>query len=373
MDWDSHLQRVAARRSSARRRSSTRSRRSASTCTSATPVCSTSVRSAFLGVGAYGMAITVADVDLPSGSASSSAWSRARRARAAARHPDAAAARRLPGDRHDRRGRDRPALSTASTDAAQVDRRLGRPAGFSGDFYELNPFAGGTLRHRAHHASPTRRAVGDRRRLDARRCSRCLVVYLLMRSPWGRVLKAIREDEDAVRSLGKNVFSYKMQSLILGGVLGGLGGFVFALTAPRSSRTTTAPSSRSSRYTIVILGGAAPGPRPGRRLDDLLGAAALHRRVPARGDQQQVFPTSLMTTRRPARCGTSWSASALMLLMIFRPQGIFGDKREVMLDARETDVATREPRRDASRAGLAGVAARARASRSPTRSWSPTA
>ena len=39
-----------------------------------------------------------------------------------------------------------------------------------------------------------------------------LVVWLLMRSPWGRVLKGIREDEDAVRALGKNVFSYKMQA-----------------------------------------------------------------------------------------------------------------------------------------------------------------
>src|ERR687889_619496 len=52
----------------------------------------------------------------------------------------------------------------------------------------------------------------------------CLLVRLLMRSPWGRVLKAIREDEDAVRALGKNVYLYKMQSLVLGGVIGALGG-----------------------------------------------------------------------------------------------------------------------------------------------------
>lgn len=37
-----------------------------------------------------------------------------------------------------------------------------------------------------------------------------VIVFLLMRSPWGRVLKGIREDEDAVRALGKNVFQYKM-------------------------------------------------------------------------------------------------------------------------------------------------------------------
>src|SRR3712207_1318637 len=36
-----------------------------------------------------------------------------------------------------------------------------------------------------------------------------VLVWLLMRSPWGRVLKAIREDEDAVRALGKNVYLYK--------------------------------------------------------------------------------------------------------------------------------------------------------------------
>ena len=44
------------------------------------------------------------------------------------------------------------------------------------------------------------------------------LVWALMRSPWGRVLKGIREDEDAVRSLGKNVFAYKMQALVVGGV-----------------------------------------------------------------------------------------------------------------------------------------------------------
>ncbi|MCX8527864.1 MAG: branched-chain amino acid ABC transporter permease, partial [Candidatus Nanopelagicales bacterium] len=33
-----------------------------------------------------------------------------------------------------------------------------------------------------------------------------LIVWMLVRSPWGRILKGIREDEDAVRSLGKNVY-----------------------------------------------------------------------------------------------------------------------------------------------------------------------
>ena len=51
-------------------------------------------------------------------------------------------------------------------------------------------------------------------------------------SPWGRMLKGIREDENAIRSLGKPVTKYKMESLILGGLFGAMAGIIFVL--PRS-------------------------------------------------------------------------------------------------------------------------------------------
>lgn len=56
-----------------------------------------------------------------------------------------------------------------------------------------------------------------------------LITYKLMKSPWGRVLRAIREDEDAARALGKNTFSFKMQSLVLGGIFGSLAGVLLAV------------------------------------------------------------------------------------------------------------------------------------------------
>ena len=85
----------------------------------------------------------------------------------------------------------------------------------------------------------------------------CLVVYLLMRSPWGRVIKAIREDEDAVRSLGKNVYAYKMQSLIIGGVLGCLGGFIYGLGQNSIQPDIFGTDTTFFAYTVLILGGAA--------------------------------------------------------------------------------------------------------------------
>ena len=78
-----------------------------------------------------------------------------------------------------------------------------------------------------------------------------------MRSPAGRVLKGIREDEDAVRSLGKNVYAYKIQALVFGGLLGTLGGFVFALSNQSVQPDNYATTITFFAWAVLILGGAA--------------------------------------------------------------------------------------------------------------------
>src|SRR5690606_6340526 len=59
-----------------------------------------------------------------------------------------------------------------------------------------------------------------------------LLVYLLLeylaRSPWGRVLTALREDERAAISLGKNTRSYRIQAFAVGGAIMGLAGAIQA-------------------------------------------------------------------------------------------------------------------------------------------------
>ena len=80
-----------------------------------------------------------------------------------------------------------------------------------------------------------------------------VVVLGLTRSPWGRALKGVREDEDAMRSLGKNVFAIKMQALVIGGLFGAIGGMLFVLPA------TVQPDSMGRNltffaYTALLLG-----------------------------------------------------------------------------------------------------------------------
>jgi branched-chain amino acid transport system permease protein len=162
----------------------------------------------------------------------------------------------------------------------------------------------------------------------------CLVVYLLMRSPWGRVLKAIREDEDAVRSLGKNVYAYKMQSLIIGGVLGCLGGFVYALGQASIQPDIFGTDTTFFAYTILILGGAARvgGPVVGAMIFWVI--LSLSDNILNEAIDAGYISKSLISTTQVGQFRFMIVGLLLMLLMIFRPQGIFGDRREIALDAR---------------------------------------
>lgn len=152
-----------------------------------------------------------------------------------------------------------------------------------------------------------------------------LIVFLLMRSPWGRVLKGIREDEDAVRALGKNVFAFKMQSLVLGGVFGALGGVVFALPSAVVPAVYVT-SLTFFLWTILLLGGAATifGPVVGSVIFWVI-MAFLDNVLPALA-AADILP---ITSIQAAVLRYIFVGVALLLIVIFRPQGIFGNKKEL--------------------------------------------
>lgn len=54
-----------------------------------------------------------------------------------------------------------------------------------------------------------------------------LVLERSLRSPWGRVLRAVREDEAVAAAAGKNVFAFKLQALALGAAVMGIGGSLY--------------------------------------------------------------------------------------------------------------------------------------------------
>jgi branched-chain amino acid transport system permease protein len=150
------------------------------------------------------------------------------------------------------------------------------------------------------------------------------------------VLKAIREDEDAVRSLGKNVFSYKMQALILGGVIGSFAGMMLAL-----GNANVQPDNFSRDLTFfvltgLVLGGVAKvtGSIVGPMLfwaiysflDNLL-RELIDRPV-------QIGDFTLIQSTDIGAVVYMVMGVLLVLLMVFRPQGLFGNRKEMAFDGR---------------------------------------
>jgi len=162
------------------------------------------------------------------------------------------------------------------------------------------------------------------------------LVYKLMKSPWGRVLKAIREDEDAVRSLGKNVYSYKMQSLLLGGVIGTISGMIFAL-----DRGSVQPDNYSRDVTFyiltaLVLGGVAKvsGSIIGPMLFWLIFTFLDNFLRQVADKPIKIGNFTIMQSTQVGQVNFMLVGLTLILLMVYRPQGIFGNRQEMAFDGR---------------------------------------
>ena len=161
-----------------------------------------------------------------------------------------------------------------------------------------------------------------------------LASWLLVRSPWGRVLKAIREDEDAARSLGKNAYWYKMQALYLGGVFGALGGMLRAIGTQSAQPDNFITDVTFFVWVALILGGA------GKIMGPVIGAAILYAIlnftdiVLRQGVDNNYIPEAIMSGTQVGQVRFMLVGLGLVLLATFRPQDILGKKDEMALDDR---------------------------------------
>ncbi|MBD2461654.1 branched-chain amino acid ABC transporter permease [Oscillatoria sp. FACHB-1407] len=148
-------------------------------------------------------------------------------------------------------------------------------------------------------------------------------VEKLVRSPWGRVLKAIREDEEVAKALGKNVFWYKLQVLMLSGGLAGIAGSLYAWQLTTVYPDNFQPLVTFNAWTMVVLGGA--GSNPGT----LLGATLFWAyQTITRFVLEDIVPLD------DARLGAfriMVIGLLLIVLMMWRPQGVLGKKEELTL------------------------------------------
>jgi neutral amino acid transport system permease protein len=145
---------------------------------------------------------------------------------------------------------------------------------------------------------------------------------ILARSPWGRILKAIREDEEIPKALGKNVFWYKLQSLMLGGAVAGIAGAFIAWQLSAIYPNNFEPQETFNAWIIVILGGS------GNNLGTVLGAIIYFIYYEGTRNLDKIIP---LDSDRLSALRIMIIGLILMVLMIWRPQGILGKKEELTL------------------------------------------
>jgi len=141
----------------------------------------------------------------------------------------------------------------------------------------------------------------------------CLLFHLLLRSPYGRLLRAVREDELAVAASGKGVLRAKVGAAALAGVFGGVGGSLYAVFLSFVDPSSFDLNGSVLLLTMVVVGGART------LLGSVIGPFLLLA-LP------QVLTMVEIPTTAAAAARQGLYGALLIAFMVFRPQGLAGEK-----------------------------------------------
>ncbi|MCB1492390.1 MAG: branched-chain amino acid ABC transporter permease [Rhodobiaceae bacterium] len=147
-----------------------------------------------------------------------------------------------------------------------------------------------------------------------------LVILRLVRSPFGRMIQAIRDSEDAVRAIGKDPARFKLRVLMIGAGLAGLAGAMQAHYVTYISPEGFTPLVTFLVWMAMIMGGT------GRISGAVVGSGLLMLVLEGTRFLRDAMPwisAVEMASVRLAAVGL-----ALILFTLYRPQGIMGDYRK---------------------------------------------
>ena len=146
-----------------------------------------------------------------------------------------------------------------------------------------------------------------------------LALERIVRSPWGRVLKAVREDETAAVALGKDARLFRLQAFVLGSTIIGLAGALYVSFIGFVSPFDFVPIITFQIWTMLIVGGS------GNNKGALLGVLIVWGLWSASG--------TLISKLVPAAFQTQGGAVQAILIglvlvvtLLFRPRGLIGEE-----------------------------------------------
>lgn len=149
------------------------------------------------------------------------------------------------------------------------------------------------------------------------------------RSPWGRVLRTVRSDEELARALGKNTYSFKMQSFVLGSLIMALAGVFYTHLNLYVGPGDLDPITTFYVWVAVILGGS------GSNRGALFGGIVI---VTIREGTR--FLNDFAVPIDPAPLRLLLIGVLIVVVMRYRPQGILPPQRELIWPSAVEDGGT---------------------------------
>ena len=146
-----------------------------------------------------------------------------------------------------------------------------------------------------------------------------LALERLVASPWGRVLRAVREDEAAAASLGKSPFTVKLQAFTLGSMLMGLAGAMQAHFVGYIAPEDFQPILTFQLWAMLIVGGS------GNQRGAILGAFLVWGFWAAAGSLLRGFIPQAEQARGAA-LQVALIGVLIATMLVLRPRGLLGER-----------------------------------------------
>lgn len=139
----------------------------------------------------------------------------------------------------------------------------------------------------------------------------------IINSPFGRVLKAIRDDEDAVKAFGKNTFVFKTKAFVTGSCMASISGSLFAHYISFVSPDMFFPTVTFSVWTMMVIGGK------GNNLGVIAGAVIIQ--ISERGTR--FLKDFILLPVEPYNFRIIVIGLLLILFLLYKPEGIIKERK----------------------------------------------
>ncbi len=151
-----------------------------------------------------------------------------------------------------------------------------------------------------------------------------LVVYLVLeriyRSPFGRSLRAVRENDVAAAAFGRNVYSLRLRAYALGGAVGAFGGALFA-----NYLLAWSPTAWNILEVVLLIAGVMVGGRANSR-GVIIGSVIVLSILP---EITRLFPLLTSNSTIGPAVATILGAGAIIIMLRFRPGGILKERKAI--------------------------------------------